>query len=143
MEDGRCRLGLAGRLELVRLAEEGSTLRATARALNVSPATGSPFGLPSKPPTAKIMNRPLRSYPPTWKRSPIPSWSASASIRSTTVATGALACSDNGSPNGASSRTRPEEVLVLGDRVLLLERVKGIGASSGLAFDVPSPTHTF
>lgn len=39
MEDGRCRLGLGGRLELVRLIEQGSTLRAAARALNVSPAT--------------------------------------------------------------------------------------------------------
>jgi transposase InsO family protein len=39
MEDGRCRLGLGGRLELVRLIEQGSTLREAARALNVSPAT--------------------------------------------------------------------------------------------------------
>ncbi len=39
MEDGRCRLGLGGRLELVRLIERGWSLRAAARALNVSPAT--------------------------------------------------------------------------------------------------------
>lgn len=39
MEDGRCRLGLAGRLELVRLVEKGLTLRAAAAVLNVSPAT--------------------------------------------------------------------------------------------------------
>jgi transposase InsO family protein len=39
MEDGRCKLGLAGRLELVRLIEQGSTLRAAAAALNVAPAT--------------------------------------------------------------------------------------------------------
>ena len=39
MEDGRCRLGLGGRLELVRLVERGSTLRAAAAALNVAPAT--------------------------------------------------------------------------------------------------------
>jgi hypothetical protein len=36
MEDGRCKLGLAGRLELVRLIESGSTLRAAAAALNVA-----------------------------------------------------------------------------------------------------------
>jgi transposase InsO family protein len=39
MEDGRCKLGLAGRLELVRLIEQGSTLRAAAAALSVAPAT--------------------------------------------------------------------------------------------------------
>jgi transposase InsO family protein len=39
MEDGRCRLGLGGRLELVRQIERGSTLRAAAAALNVAPAT--------------------------------------------------------------------------------------------------------
>jgi transposase InsO family protein len=39
MEDRRCKLGLAGRLELVLLIEEGSTLRAAAAALNVAPAT--------------------------------------------------------------------------------------------------------
>src|SRR5512132_3105529 len=39
MEDGRCKLGLAGRLELVLLIERGSTLRAAAAALNVAPAT--------------------------------------------------------------------------------------------------------
>jgi transposase InsO family protein len=39
MEDGRCRLGLGGRLELVRLVEDGLTLRAAAAALNVAPAT--------------------------------------------------------------------------------------------------------
>jgi transposase InsO family protein len=38
MEDGRCRLGLGGRLELVRLVEEGSSLRSAAAALGVSPA---------------------------------------------------------------------------------------------------------
>ena len=39
MEDRRCKLGLAGRLELVRLIERGASLRAAAAALNVSPAT--------------------------------------------------------------------------------------------------------
>ena len=39
MEDGRCKLGLQGRLELVRLIENGSTLRAAAAALGVAPAT--------------------------------------------------------------------------------------------------------
>src|SRR3954462_14739722 len=39
MEDRRCKLGLAGRLELVELIEQGSTLRAAAAALNVAPAT--------------------------------------------------------------------------------------------------------
>ena len=39
MEDRRCKLGLAGRLELVELIESGSTLRAAAAALNVAPAT--------------------------------------------------------------------------------------------------------
>jgi transposase-like protein len=39
MEDGRCRLGLGGRLELVCLIEQGSSLRAAAAALNVAPAT--------------------------------------------------------------------------------------------------------
>ena len=39
MEDGRCKLGLAGRLELVRLVESGATFRAAAAAMNVAPAT--------------------------------------------------------------------------------------------------------
>jgi len=39
MEDRRCKLGLQGRLELVRLMEQGSTLRAAAAALGVAPAT--------------------------------------------------------------------------------------------------------
>jgi transposase InsO family protein len=39
MEDRRCKLGLAGRLELVRLIESGASLRAAAAALNVAPAT--------------------------------------------------------------------------------------------------------
>ncbi len=39
MEDRRCKLGLAGRLELVRLVEQGSSLRAAAGALGVAPAT--------------------------------------------------------------------------------------------------------
>lgn len=39
MEDRRCKLGLAGRLELVRLVEEGASLRAAAEALGVAPAT--------------------------------------------------------------------------------------------------------
>jgi transposase-like protein len=39
MEDGRCRLGLAGRRELVRLMEDGATTRAAAAALGVAPAT--------------------------------------------------------------------------------------------------------
>ena len=39
MEDARCKLGLQGRLELVMLVEQGSTLRAAAAALSVAPAT--------------------------------------------------------------------------------------------------------
>jgi len=39
MEDGRCKLGLLGRFELVRLMEQGVTLRAAAAALGVAPAT--------------------------------------------------------------------------------------------------------
>jgi transposase InsO family protein len=39
MEDRRCKLGLAGRLELVQRIERGETLRAAAAALNVAPAT--------------------------------------------------------------------------------------------------------
>jgi len=39
MEDGRCKLGLRGRRELVELIEGGATLRAAAAALNVAPAT--------------------------------------------------------------------------------------------------------
>jgi transposase InsO family protein len=39
MEDGRCRLGLAGRRELVRLMQDGATTRAAAAALGVAPAT--------------------------------------------------------------------------------------------------------
>lgn len=39
MEDRRCKLGLAGRLELVRLIEQGASMRAAARALGVAPAT--------------------------------------------------------------------------------------------------------
>jgi transposase InsO family protein len=39
MEDRRCKLGLAGRFELVRLVEGGASLRAAAAALNVAPAT--------------------------------------------------------------------------------------------------------
>jgi transposase InsO family protein len=39
MEDGRCKLGLAGRLELVGLIEQGATMRAAAAALGVAPAT--------------------------------------------------------------------------------------------------------
>jgi transposase InsO family protein len=39
MEDGRCKLGLRGRLQLVLLVENGSTLRAAAAALGVAPGT--------------------------------------------------------------------------------------------------------
>jgi transposase InsO family protein len=39
MEDRRCKLGLAGRLELVRLVEQGASLRAAGRAVGVAPAT--------------------------------------------------------------------------------------------------------
>ncbi len=41
MEDGRCRLGLAGRLELVKRIEGGQSQRAAAAALCVSPATAN------------------------------------------------------------------------------------------------------
>src|SRR3954449_3557438 len=39
MEDRRCKLGLAGRLQLVRLIESGCSLRAAAAQSAVSPAT--------------------------------------------------------------------------------------------------------
>jgi len=39
MEDRRCKLGLQGRLELVLLIEQGSTLRQAAACLSVAPAT--------------------------------------------------------------------------------------------------------
>ena len=39
MEDGRCKLGLAGRLQLVRLIESGCSLRAAAAESSVSVAT--------------------------------------------------------------------------------------------------------
>ena len=39
MEDRRCKLGLSGRLELVRSIEQGWTLRPAAAALSVAPAT--------------------------------------------------------------------------------------------------------
>ena len=39
MEDGRCKLGLQGRHELVSLIEQGSTLRQAAACLSVAPAT--------------------------------------------------------------------------------------------------------
>jgi transposase InsO family protein len=39
MEDRRCKLGLAGRLELVRMVEQGNSLRAAAAAVGVAPAT--------------------------------------------------------------------------------------------------------
>jgi transposase InsO family protein len=39
MEDGRCKLGPAGRLELVRLIVAGATLRSAAAELGVAPAT--------------------------------------------------------------------------------------------------------
>jgi transposase InsO family protein len=39
MEDGRCKLGLAGRLQLVRLIEGGCSLRSAAAQSSVSPAT--------------------------------------------------------------------------------------------------------
>jgi len=39
MEDGRCKLGLAGRRELVRLVEGGATMRQAAACLGVAPAT--------------------------------------------------------------------------------------------------------
>jgi len=39
MEDRRCKLGLAGRFELVRMVEQGYSLRAAAAALGVAPAT--------------------------------------------------------------------------------------------------------
>lgn len=39
MEDRRCKLGLAGRLELVRLVEQGASLRGAAAAVGVAPAT--------------------------------------------------------------------------------------------------------
>jgi transposase InsO family protein len=39
MEDGRCKLGLLGRRELVRLVENGATFRQAAACLGVAPAT--------------------------------------------------------------------------------------------------------
>ena len=45
MEDRRCKLGLAGRLELVRLVEEGASLRCAAGALGVAPAASLAGGI--------------------------------------------------------------------------------------------------
>jgi transposase InsO family protein len=39
MEDGRCKLGPAGRLELVKLIEQGASMRVAARSMGVSTAT--------------------------------------------------------------------------------------------------------
>lgn len=39
MEDGRCKLGPLGRLELVRLIEQGASMRCAARSVGVAPAT--------------------------------------------------------------------------------------------------------
>src|SRR3954467_6209681 len=52
MEDRRCKLGLAGRLELVLLIESGSTLRAAAAAPNVAAAAAPPGGDPGAPASA-------------------------------------------------------------------------------------------
>ena len=43
MEDGRCKLGLQGRLALVLLVEQGSTLRAAAAALERRAGDGAPL----------------------------------------------------------------------------------------------------
>ena len=45
MEDRRCKLGLAGRLELVRMVEQGYSLRAAAAAVGVAPATRTAGGI--------------------------------------------------------------------------------------------------
>ena len=39
MQDGRCKLGLAGRISLVRFVSDGGSLRGSARKHGVSPAT--------------------------------------------------------------------------------------------------------
>jgi len=44
MEDGRCKLGLAGRLQLVRLIEGGCSFRTAAAQSGVSPATAHRWG---------------------------------------------------------------------------------------------------
>src|SRR3954447_16876142 len=74
MEDGRYKLGLQGRLELVRLIEGGATLRAAAAALSVAPATAHrwrpsrprscPWGLDGEAEAAILTAREKTNYGP-------------------------------------------------------------------------------
>jgi transposase InsO family protein len=66
MEDGRCRLGLAGRLELVRRIEHGESQRAAAAALCVSPATAHRWWHRwlDAPPSERASRECLRARPP-------------------------------------------------------------------------------
>lgn len=77
MEDGRCRLGLGGRRELVRLIEDGQSLRAAARRLGVAPATahrwwhrwaGAPE--PERSSGACLQSRPPRPRSCPWQLGP-------------------------------------------------------------------------
>jgi hypothetical protein len=77
MEDGRCRLGLGGRRELVRLIEEGQSLRAAVRRLGVAPATarrwwhrwaGAPE--PERSSGACLQSRPPRPRSCPWQLGP-------------------------------------------------------------------------
>jgi transposase InsO family protein len=66
MEDGRGRLGLGGRRELVRLVAEGASLRAAARRLGVAPATAHRWWHRSQAawPAERRSGACLRSRPP-------------------------------------------------------------------------------
>jgi transposase-like protein len=73
MEDGRCRLGLGGRRELVRLIEEGASLRAAARRLGVAPATAHRWwhrwraaSAPERASLACLAARPPRPHSCPW-----------------------------------------------------------------------------
>src|SRR4051812_4939726 len=77
MEDGRCRLGLAARWELVQLVEGGASLRAAAAAPNVAPATAHRWGHRWAPATGaeRVSGWCLRAGPPVPKSCP---WRLSA-----------------------------------------------------------------
>src|SRR3954467_10470659 len=84
MEDGRCRLGLAARWELVQLVEGGASLRAAAAALNVAPATAHRWWHRwSQATDAERVSRScLRARPPVPKSCP---WRLSAAAEQRTL----------------------------------------------------------
>ncbi len=66
MEDARCKLGLLGRLELIRRIESGATMRAAAAALGVAPATAHRWWhrWQSATETERVSRACLRARPP-------------------------------------------------------------------------------